>query len=179
MKYFSTMIDWQEIAAFGGLGIGVVNGGYTIWDARRKPAREDQRRYRAELRELLFAVNRDCEEANKTLRFGRDLPHEVPPSITSIEERLEKLSLVLLSPGATHLRLLSTVISAIETYWSSVTLQAENPNFRNDRGRNAADMRLKEALDRAIEQITKYQKIISDIDNGLWLKSSAIYRVYQ
>jgi hypothetical protein len=172
------MIDWQEIAAFGALGIGVVNAGYSVWDARRKPVRDEQRQHRATLREILVAVEKDCFPAREALHYGRDLP-EVPASIKEAQERLEKLEPVLLSPGEGSLTLLETVIDSIEGAWERALSAEQNPDIYNERERAAKDMQLKGALDEHLEVVREYRQAIFDMDNGPRRKSRRAYRRYQ
>jgi hypothetical protein len=116
----------------------------------------------------------------RTLRNGGELADEVPAVIAQAPDHLDKLAIVLISPGKTHLELLKTLIDTVELHWTNAGWhRRHNPLRESDaetwrRQRDARELQLREAMTLALEHVDKYLKVIVDIDNG----SDSLYRSY-
>lgn len=166
----------SQLAGIAGFVLGIINFRHARQlrqDAKEAPARADQRRFRGELRDLIYPVKTECEAVLRMLKRGDQVPNEVPEAIQQAEAALEKLAVVLISPGKIHLTVLDVRIGSVKSDWQSLifhnrtTLRDEE--LQSDewrRRRDAKESSLKEALIQAIEIIDKYLDIVTAIDNG-------------
>ena len=142
------------------------------------PKLADQRKYREQLREVLYPVKRQCQDALITLKLGDELPElgdelpdHVPETFKYAAERLRELQSVLKCPGQVDMRTLQLAISKITGEWSNQNfarksdVPGEPPSDNQKRRYDAARQELRSALDEAISHIDKCMKITVDEDN--------------
>jgi outer membrane murein-binding lipoprotein Lpp len=143
------------------------------------PIREDQRRFRAELRDILYAVKAACTAALERLSFGDALP-KVPQEVLDASDQLLKLRAVLISPGYVHLVALRSTVDALIAFWESAVWYAQRDLFEQipvdewRRRRDASESTAKEYMSDAVEQVDEFIKVTVDIDNG----NDEVYELY-
>lgn len=81
----------SQLAGIAGFILGIIN----YREAKHRPKLEDQRKYRAQLRECLFPVKTHLGSVKTALDLDRPLPDELPSSISEAEGKLKELSHVL------------------------------------------------------------------------------------
>ncbi|WP_241472641.1 hypothetical protein [Mycolicibacterium neoaurum] len=140
-------------------------------DAKNAPRRADQRRHREALREVVHAAKKECDGAEACLRTGSDLMQDIPNDISIASSELEKLMLVLKDPDSGSTHHLKALIEAVESDWrylnrikKDIDLTNEfkrsigdqpMPNDRLIRRRTAAEMELRDSINRFSEEAVK------------------------
>lgn len=133
------------------------------WDIQKAPARMDQRRYREQLRRVLYPCKKACEELKRNIEYGNELPPALPDKILSSGAEVDELALVLTDPDKHDLGLYTAYLTSVDVRWQAmedsrrrIKFDAElreaagkptaPPQDGHIRKRNAAEAGLKDSL---------------------------------
>lgn len=169
---------WDGIVAI----TAVVALGFSIYnfvDARRSPERADQRRYREELRNVVYPLKRQCESASSGLKLGDEIAVEVPPEITHARQGLDRLEwLISSTPLKNKIRLLSISLHSIEVDWMMVNHHASSEGHHTDQSAAYAELAgyLKDAKNLAASQGLDTTKAMSATHEAVEAKKHARMR---
>lgn len=158
----------SQLAGIAGFILGIVNYKH----AKYQPKLEDQRKYRAELRECLFPVEDELSSIRMKLRFDRPLPQDLPPCIANAEKKATELSHVLESNSgrAEALFLKNELMNVRYSYSELIRMLAivdlEQPLAETERRRyQSAHASLSDHIDRSCQVIDRAIKKTVDLDN--------------
>ena len=170
------ILKWgaSQVVGAGGLGVGI----YNYRRAKREhqfaldaPKREDQRKYRAQLREVLLELQLVFKEALYTLKLGSDLTDEVPEFLELAQKRINELLVVLVLPDKIHMQMLHLAVSRVASDWNSQRYEkpgrypeTEDP-IKQSRRYSAILQELRINLEKALTEIGERIQQTVDEDN--------------
>ncbi|GAS88894.1 hypothetical protein [Mycolicibacterium brisbanense] len=106
------MASWETWAQIAGVG-GFIFGSYNIVRGIREPVRLYQRELRSKLRDVLYEVRLELEEALERMNTGT--LGELPERLQGVHEQLRRISPGLISPaGVTMSEYTSDLYAAIQ-----------------------------------------------------------------
>lgn len=133
------------------------------------PKREDQRKYRAQLREVLFPIKRLSEDTLRTLEAGGTVVGDASEAFASAKMRVEELIPLLKSPSEPELRLLRLYIDRVQYTWREHDFeQRPTAPDTNEQRRIEDAMRrqLQKSFEELLPEIDKCVKQTIDDDNA-------------
>ncbi len=151
----------------GSLWLGIANYRHT----RSAPAREEQRRERTALRELLLCVKTDLLAACKTIADAGDLAPDPPASLQTLRDAIPRFMRIIDIPDNDKLHLVDVSVFTSESAWSSVARYVEDSK-RNDpifdtssgRKRAAVEAQAKDTFQASIRVIDMTIDIIQSVN---------------
>jgi hypothetical protein len=159
----------SELAAVVGAVLGVYNycqnkkshdlavKAYDL--AAEAPKREDQRNYRAQLREVLHELERQFKAAMQTLKFGDELADDVPEYLDFAQKRINELTIVITAPRQVQMYSLDLAVDRVVSRWKSQKYEkpsrypGQEPSDKQNRRYDAVRQELRENLDLALTKI--------------------------
>jgi hypothetical protein len=137
---------WAQAAGVGGFFMGggsLVLGVQNYRRQRGAPAREERRNERNQLREHLFALKFELEQAIKTMRDGEDIDVDDPGSLTTLRSAIPRYIEVLDVPTERTLKRLDSVLVTVGAWWGLVAGHVKDakrpePIYGDPQGRKRA-----------------------------------------
>lgn len=158
----------SQLAGIAGFVLGILN--YRA--AKHQPKLADQRKYRAELREVLFPVRAELKTVDATLRAGRVLADDLPSCFPAAEAKVDQLSTVLEHDARVKAVFLRSDLMSIRHAWGDVRYAQDMMDFKKPSEEDrrlrldAARTNLRERVTRTSEAVEKCIKSTVEMDNS-------------
>lgn len=149
-------------AGVGALGLSVYNFIYM----KREPVRSRQRELQAELRDLLYEVERECSDALSKIRYGRDVPPTIPPGLARSDPMLDRLQKSLIMPADYEVERIEIAIQKVINDWEMLAHSQDHYDDASGKKLRAAEDRLKASLTEALPQIKQMIDRLTKMEKG-------------
>ncbi|WP_157897414.1 hypothetical protein [Mycobacteroides chelonae] len=130
------------------------------------PKLNDQRKYREELRSLLYPVKQESEAALSTLRRGGEVS-DTPECIEIAKRRINELIPLMNSMPLADMYMADLRIGQIQRAWEDLDFQRRSTALRTDEQKRVGDAarhELREMINQGLEEIEKIIKTTIDKD---------------